>query len=389
MRIIYYVETNLICIAILFLLLNQLNKKSEKFSAQIIVFQQLIWATIILCASDMVAGVFRGEMFFGARAIIEISNLVFFEAIAVISYLWMVYVNTRVKFITDINNKKRIIWSIPLILFTVIGISNPWTHILFAIDANNLYSRGIGVIFHWIVTWLYLLIPTVQTIWVISREKNKQRRQEIIPLLYFVIPPFLASIIQMFFYGVTSSQVGVTLSILIIFLAIQRSQIMTDALTGLNNRHGLENYLQSNFFCNLEVDIFVLMLDLNDFKQINDKLGHMIGDQALKDAADTIKQACKGLRGRLFLCRFGGDEFVIIMHDCSQDEVEQLSEHIQQEFEKKNQYAGNSYVLATSIGITKGKCSNLEDVEQLLRAADDAMYHDKKRVKHSFNKESI
>ncbi|MEG1204899.1 MAG: diguanylate cyclase [Angelakisella sp.] len=385
MHIIYYVETNLICIAILFLIQSQLHKRSEKFSAEMIVFQQLIWTTIILCASDMVAGTFRGKMVFGARAIIEISNLVFFEALAIISYLWMIYVNTRLNFISDINNKKRIMWSIPVILFTVVCISNPWTHIFFSIDANNLYSRGIGIIFHWIVTWLYLIIPTVQTIWVISREKNKQRRQEIVPLLYFVIPPFFASTIQMFFYGVTSSQVGVTFSILIIFLVMQRSQIMTDALTGLNNRHGLANYLQSNFSCNLELDIFVLMLDLNGFKQINDKLGHIIGDRALKDAADALKQACKSLSERLFLCRFGGDEFVIIIHDSSQDKVEHLKEHIQKEFEKKNLSSGNSYILDTSIGIAKGRCSDSEDVEQLLHIADDAMYNYKKRVKHSFN----
>lgn len=385
MTSIYYIEINIICIIILFLLQNQLNKRSEKFSAEIIVFQQLILTTIILCFSDMVAGVFRGELFFGARAIIEISNLVFFEALAIISYLWMIYVNTRLKVIADINNKKRIIWSIPVILVTLVCISNPWTHLFFSIDPNNLYSRGIGIIFHWIVTWLYLIIPTIQTILVISREKNKQKQKEIIPILYFVIPPFFASTIQMFFYGVTSSQVGVTLSILIIFLGIQRSQIMTDALTGLKNRHGLENFLQSNFVCNLESETFVLMLDLDRFKQINDKFGHIIGDQALKDAADVLKHACKSLHGKSFLCRYGGDEFVIILNDSSQDEVECLKKHIQKEFQERNVNSKYSYTLDVSIGVAKGRCSNLEDVEQLLYLADSAMYNCKHQGKCFLN----
>lgn len=386
MNIIYYVEINLICIVILLLLRNQLQRKSDKYSAEMIVLKQIIMVTIILCASDMVAGIFRGKIFWSSRTIIEMSNLIFFEALSIISYLWMIYVNIKLKVINDISIRKRILWSVPLILITIVCVSNPWTNILFSIDENNLYSREIGIIFHWIVTWLYLIIPTIQTIWVLSHVKNKQRRQEIKPLLYFIGAPFICSIVQMFVYGVTSSQVGITLSILIIFLSIQRRQIMRDSLTGLNNRHGLENYLQNNFIYNLDSNIFVLMLDLNGFKQINDKLGHVIGDCALKDAAHALKLACKDMDGRIFLCRFGGDEFVIIMNDCSKREVEQMIERIQNELQKQNINSKHSYKLGASIGVADGRCSELKDIEHLLLLADEAMYNDKKHAKRSFNK---
>lgn len=385
MTVIYYVQTNLICIAILLLLQVQLHKRSEKFSAEMIVLNQLIGTTVILCTSDLVAGVFRGRLFWGSRTIIEVSNLIFYEALVVISYLWMKYVNIKLNFLTEMSKIKRFLWSLPLIILTVLCVINPLTHFMFSIDVNNLYSREIGIIYHWIVTWLYLIVPTVLAFWAMSHEKNKQRRQEIKPLLYFVIPPFFCSFIQMLFYGVTTSQVGVTLSILIIFLVIQRRQIMTDALTGLNNRHGLEQYVQANYASNLESNIFVLMLDLNNFKQINDKLGHMVGDCALKDTADALKQACKDVSGRLFLCRFGGDEFVFIMHDSSQYEVEQLRTCIKQELEKINVTCGRSYIIDTSIGLAEGRCANLEDVEHLIRVADEAMYHDKKQTKRSPN----
>ena len=357
---------------------HQFHRQSEAFSAEMIVFNKLIWSTIVLCLSDMAAGIFRGLTFPGARIIIEASNLVFYEALAVIGYLWMIYVNTRLKIIAYFDTK-RILWSIPLILFTLVAITNPWTHILFMIDANNLYSRNSGAVLHWLITWLYLLVPTVQTIYLIWHDKNKYKRQAMVPLLFFVIPPFLGCIAQMLFYGVTSSQVGITIAIVFIFLFIQRSQIMTDPLTGLNNRHGFKRYLQNMLSNNLKTEIVLFMLDLNNFKQINDRFGHITGDNALKSAANTLIESCKSLTCSMFLCRFGGDEFVIILRNCSKSEEDQLKTQIQAEFEKINRFNDSSYVLDISIGTARGLCSDIKEIENLLEAADKSMYENKRQ----------
>lgn len=379
MRIIYYVEINLICIILLLLIKYSFHRKSEAFSAEMIVFNKLIWSAIFLCLSDMVAGIFRGLFFYGARIIIEVSNLAFYELLSVIGYLWMIYVNIRLKIIAYFDTKRIIIWGIPLILFTLVAITNPWTHILFIIDANNLYSRNSGVVFHWIITWLYLLIPTVQTFYLAWHEKNKYKRQAMVPLLFFVIPPFFGSVAQMLFYGVTSSQVGITIAIVFIFLFIQRSQIMTDPLTGLNNRHGLNRYLQNMFCNNLKNEIVLFVLDMNNFKQINDRFGHIAGDNALKSAADALIESCKNLTCSVFLCRFGGDEFVIILRNCGKSEEDKLKTRIQAEFEKSNRFNNSSYVLEISMGTARGACSEIKEFENLLQSADKSMYKNKRQ----------
>lgn len=61
--------------------------------------------------------------------------------------------------------------------------------------------------------------------------------------MYFIIAPSIAPVIQMLFYGVTSTQVGITLSIVILCITNQNAQILTDPLTKLNNRRGLDGYL--------------------------------------------------------------------------------------------------------------------------------------------------
>lgn len=200
------------------------------------------------------------------------------------------------------------LWAIPLITFSIVAVSSPITNVLFIIDENNLYIRSAGVYFHWLVTWMYLIFATLQVAHSIYREKNVQKRKEIIPFLYFIIAPTIAGMIQMLFYGVTSSQVGVTISIIIISLIENRNQILTDGLTGLNNRNGLDKYIQNHILSHSDNKLFLFMIDLDNFKQINDKFGHITGDRALVDVAVALKQVCEEAPVRLFVCRYGGDE---------------------------------------------------------------------------------
>lgn len=379
-NIIYYVQVNITCIIILFLLKNQLNKRSERFTKENILFKNLVDTTIFLCLFDLIAGIVRGKMYNTNQYLIQFSNIAFFISLAIVAYLWTMYVYTRLDLLT---NKKKIVISIPLVLFILGAISNPWTNFLFSI--NKTYQRNFGTIIHWIIVWGYLLIPTIQTFWILLKEKRKQKKHELIQLLYFAIAPAVAGFIQMSFYGVTSTQVGITLSILIIFLEIQQSEIMTDSLTGLNNRHGFEYYLKNNFPFDTNFDTYILLLDLNGFKEINDKLGHITGDKALKNTSNALKIACSYHKGNIYLCRFGGDEFIILMYDIKPNEIEQLKIDIMVELETINAMVEHNYVIKTSIGMAHGLCSKIEDIEKIIHLADEDMY----KNKNNLNKKSI
>lgn len=379
--IIYYIEINLVCIIILLLFQSQQRYKAEQFSNIRMVFSQIIWATIILCFADMISGSIKGYVFPTASVILEIFNLIFFEMITIISYLWLIYVLLKINTTKKLYRGKKILYALPLIIFSVVVLTNPVTHVLFAIDENNNYFRNNGVILHWIVTWFYLFTATYMTARAIIKEKNKLRRQEILPLLYFIIAPAVASMLQMFFYGISSIQVGITIAIVTICIVMQNNQVLTDALTGLNNRRGFDNYLEEHMLHHSELPITLLMIDLNKFKQVNDIFGHMMGDYALQDTADALKQACKEMPSRLFMCRYGGDEFIISGTGCSQEDIDKLIWLIHDELEKRTQLRKASYTLSVSIGVANGICTDSDDAEHLLRVADEAMYEDKKKSK--------
>lgn len=380
MNIIYYGEINLFCIILLILFRTQLYHKRERFSVSDKVFINMIWATVLLCVSDFAAAVCRGKFFPGAHIVIEILNLIYFESMTLVAFLWLIYVFLKLK-IAIRTDKQILIWSIPLIAFTVIALLNPFTNFLFFIDENNLYVRNSGIIFHWLITYSYLAVATIQPIRIIAKEKYAHKRKEIRPLLCFIVAPLIASITQMLFYGITSTQVGITVSIVIYSLLETRNQIFIDNLTDLNNRNGFDRYTEKVLIHHSEEEIFILMMDLNNFKQTNDRFGHIVGDRALSDAADALNRACAKMPEKLFLCRYGGDEFLILGCNCTENDIAYLKELIREELELKNRSNESAYKLDLSTGIARGKCNNFNDIESLIYIADKSMYDEKKRLK--------
>ena len=185
----------------------------------------------------------------------------------------------------------------------------------------------------------------------------------------------------MLFYGVTCYQVGITVSIIIIFLTEQNNRILTDALTGLNNRYGFNKYWENYMQRHSETKLSLMMIDIDSFKQVNDKFGHLEGDRALADVADAVKQICEDAAFQILSCRYGGDEILIAGCDCRQDEFSEIKTQIHKQIEEKNNANNYPYVLSVSIGTASGTCLSSDDIDNLLRMADEAMYAEKKRSK--------
>lgn len=372
---VYYVEVNLICILLLVLFSVQMRYRSDRASEENRAFSLMLWVTMLLCTVDMIAGVCRGRHFPGAGVLVSVSNLLYFEAISAVSYLWLLYVLIRLKLLKD-RIRSLLICAVPLLGISALTLSNPWTGFLFTIDENNRYSRGSGVWWHWLVTWSYLLISTGITIAVMLRNRNRHKRRKQRALLCFAIPPAVAAIVQMRFYGISCFQVGITLSIAIVSLMEQNAQMLTDPLTGLNNRYGFDRYCENYLQRSTALQMSVMMIDVDRFKQVNDRFGHLEGDRALTDVAYAVRHSCEKVLSHLFMCRYGGDEFLVV-GECDRAVMDTLAAQIQRSLEYKNWEERYPYPLSVSIGIASGGCSNPEDMDCLLRQADETMYRAK------------
>ena len=104
-----------------------------------------------------------------------------------------------------------------------------------------------------------------------------------------------------------------------------RKQALTDALTGLPNRYALLKKLEA-FKGEVPARMFVMMLDVDNFKKLNDQYGHNTGDIALKQIADTLLEIVLEEEG--FICRYGGEEFIIFIEDTKKVYPKKISQRI-------------------------------------------------------------
>ena len=151
-----------------------------------------------------------------------------------------------------------------------------------------------------------------------------------------------------------------------------------DSLTGLANRSLFHSRVDKALRTRAEA-IFVLFVDIDDFKIINDTLGHSTGDQVLSEVAKRL-QRC--LREGDTAARLGGDEFAVLLEDDpTADDAVGVAERTLAEFRNPVHVAGDRLSIQLSIGVAKGVAGR-NTAEELLRDADVAMYGAKARGKN-------
>ena len=164
-------------------------------------------------------------------------------------------------------------------------------------------------------------------------------------------------------------------------LAIENSQLYekikhrsyTDSLTDVYNHGFFQDRLNFELknSATKDQDLSLIMLDLDDFKKINDDFGHQIGDQALKAVAKILRDS---LREVDYVCRYGGEEFVLILTDTSKDLAFTIAERIRKNIAKfKLKNISSKRKLTVSIGIA---CfpDDATSKSELIAIADKAMY---------------
>ena len=376
----YYIQTNVLCMLILLIVNLAIRNKKGALPARRIAFTNLILIAAVMCVTDIIAWWATGRTFNGAWWVVQLSNIIYDATITWIGYAWLKYVELRIRSLEYNQKKRSFVMIIPLIVMLVLLFTNPFTGFLFTVDDANQYSRAGGIIVHWIISWSYLLFATVEVLLEIRKAKSKVEKRQLTPMLWFIVPPVAAALVQMLFYGVTSTQCGITLAILIIAINYLNDEVSKDTLTGLNNRRALESYVIERLQ-KTNSKLTILMCDVDEFKSINDTLGHTAGDLVLKRMASAMKSVCGESDKPLFLCRYGGDEFVICGLDLNGRDIQEIIKLIETRVHNMNADYADKFNFGISIGYATGVCTTYQDVEALISMSDAMMYETKQSKK--------
>ena len=167
----------------------------------------------------------------------------------------------------------------------------------------------------------------------------------------------------------------------LVYLVTRRFQLRiaalatTDVLTGLPNRRGFDllaaQALQESI--RDKSPLSTLLIDLDHFKQLNDTHGHLAGDEVLRGFARSLQG---NLRQSDIICRWGGEEFILLLKDTGSSTARQLAEKIRQQTEQELfQFNGVNLRVTTSIGVTE--LHGDDSLDRLIARADRALYRAK------------
>ncbi|MBK84909.1 MAG: hypothetical protein CMD81_13860 [Gammaproteobacteria bacterium] len=157
-----------------------------------------------------------------------------------------------------------------------------------------------------------------------------------------------------------------------------------DELTGLPNRSLMRDRIQNNIARLKRYDekFAVLLIDLDHFKRINDSLGHMAGDELLKEVSARMRNC---LRESDTVCRIGGDEFVVILNNIdTTNDVEVIVKKIIHAVSEPVKIGQNTIMVTFSLGVSMAP-DHSSDLDDLLRFADIAMYAAKNKGRNNFH----
>jgi diguanylate cyclase len=172
------------------------------------------------------------------------------------------------------------------------------------------------------------------------------------------------------------ASLGETVRVLGYELESVRRENETDPLTGIFNRKAFDDYLQRTveMFQAFRHDMGLIVVDVDNFKEINDSAGHTVGDQALREIANTLARVF--LRKSDFVARFGGDEFAVVLRETALSDTVALAERVMARLKAVAVSAGDrSITLSVSMGVAA--IERGEDAKVWFERADRNLYQAK------------
>lgn len=148
----------------------------------------------------------------------------------------------------------------------------------------------------------------------------------------------------------------------------------TDVVTGLANRAGLNHSMVETMMSMEESDTLALIwIDLDRFKEVNDLLGHQVGDRVLSEIARRLREVCSETAT---VARFGGDEFIVFEKICNRHDADRIASEIHAEIMRPVRIDGDRLEVRASLGIALLP-EDGQDADTLMQSADLALYHAK------------
>ena len=377
---VYYIESNMICLIIFAILFVHDLIGADRQEKQI-KYDHALMGFMLYFVSDSIWALVQDGVIQNSRAVAIITNSANFILMASVTFLWMRYVMA----VENVKNREKplskFLISLPFI------ISMVTCAVIFFIDSSLLINNKLEVTL--LLNILMTVVPIIYIIAVLGfainravKEDNPTERRRHYYVGFFPLVVVLGGILQLVFPFAPVFCFSCTILMIIYFIHSMDAQISIDPLTQLNNRGQFMRYTSQPSKLFIENRrTYIVMMDVNDFKGINDNHGHSSGDKALLIIADAMRYEIQKHDMPVFACRYGGDEFILIVNPSKESEVEKLINDIRSRIIVECEYQDVPYRISIGAGYDELIDGSKDSVQKCMQRADKKLYMDKESIK--------
>lgn len=371
----FYAEANIVCMLILGILFYHGRKFGTRQEKQIW-YERTIIAHILYFLSDTGwAAVLSGNLP-RTRFLVILFNLLNFILLSLMAWGWFMYMASSVGLAFRNSPRIRLLCLLPLAVSLGVQV------VAYAAAPRTWVSDSgeLSVWYYPLMISAPLIYLCAAFIFSMIRTRRADSREEAQLFRLIGIYPLgvlCFGLIQIIRLNAPLFCFGCTLMMLFFYVRNIQSLVSVDALTRLNNRGQISRYMsQARFRENVKT--YALMLDIDNFKKINDTYGHAEGDRALVLVSEVLKQAVEKTRSAVFLGRYGGDEFSIFFQ-CGEEDPSpaETLEAARAVLQERRQEAGMPYKLNITYGYDVLRDRN-DTLEACLNRADGNLYRNKR-----------
>lgn len=341
----------------------KLRKEVVGYSSKL--FFTLLWMVVLLLNLEVLSWVF--DRVPGKYNLNYFFNFLFALLNSTVTCILASYIDYHIYGSIE-RIRKRKYYLQPFVLVGLLLIINFFKPIIFSISADNVYSREP----------LMILIPIINVLmfvyicYLAYKERNNIQKEIVSVLLLYTVMPVVVAFVQVMLFGVYIIWPMMASIVILTYIFLETTSTSKDYLTGLLSRNRIDQYLDYLLLSNK--NFIVVMIDLDDFKFINDTYGHIMGDNVLKLFSETLSSSFKNER---YIGRYGGDEFILILEKKSQGQMIKILNGVKRVLNDKYENKELPFNIKFSYGYYIRRQNVKIGYDDVIRNADEMMYQNK------------
>lgn len=371
----YCVISTICTLALIYFII--VTDRSAEHSAELL-FYKLAMGFAALCSfTDILYAIREFGMIQMGSAINYGSEILYSLGSICGAYCWFIYSEKKQQSHAVSSSRIMKLYAVPFAVMSLFTLTTPLHHLCFSLSGSR-YVRGILNVPFTIICIAFIAITGIRAI-INSFSKKYYSRSILLRLLFlYAIVLIIAQMLQVLLGPILPFR-SLFAGVLFMFITLRGmcETVTLDALTHINNRFSLDRTLDTKILSGEK--FWLVMLDIDNFKHINDTFGHINGDEAIRCTAMAISHA---VPHNCFVARYGGDEFAVVMPFEDGEMVDELETLIRQELQQIVNKANLPFSLDISAGYAV-RDESIGNIPDMVEAADRVLYERKRSKKEA------